>query len=115
MESTLDKQILGWLSTGDTGLSSETIAFWAGYDVMREDHSHPVDPADFNRCLKLLDAAPLLRERLSKMAMLNDTWARFVERWDEIEATFLEEVGFDFCKGKSAPKTYALMKSVEGT
>ena len=35
MESTLDKQILGWLSTGDTGLSSETIAFWAGYDVMR--------------------------------------------------------------------------------
>ena len=41
-------------------------------------------------------------------------WAGLAERWDEIVATFLEEVGLNWTKGKSAPRTYALMKQALG-
>lgn len=110
----LQQKILNWLANGETGLSSETLAFWAGFGIRKAGVSHPHDPADFNRCLKLLKVAPALRKQLPKMSALSPEWARLVARWSDIEAMLIEEVGVDWKKGGRVPatNTYALMKEI---
>lgn len=112
----LQLDVLGWLANGRTGLSSETLAFWAAFGVRKDGVNHPLDPADFNRCLKLIAAAPELRNELHKMSALSPEWSRLVARWAEVEASLLDEVGLDWSKGRRLPatKTYALMKSILG-
>lgn len=108
-----EKQVIHWLAHGEVGFSSKAMAMWLAFDtVPREPHCHPHDPSDFDRCLKLLDAAPWLRENLHKMARLGHEWAALVSRWDEIEASHLDEVGLGWTKARSAPKTYALMREI---
>ena len=108
------KAVLKWLANGKTGVSSETLAFWATFGIKRDDRCHPLDPSDFNRCLNLLRAAPTLRLKLCKMSKISVKWARLVAHWDEIEKVFIEEVGVDWSKGRALPatKTYDLMQQV---
>jgi len=103
-------KILNWFATGRVGQSSKAMAFCiAGLDGPK---SHPYDPDDLNRCLLFLDAVPEARKHMDKLRELSPTWAKLVERWAEIEASFLDEVGLDWCKARSAPKTYDLMKAI---
>lgn len=107
--------VIDWLATGEIGISSKCMAMWLGFGqrLGREVFgNHPHDPDDMDRCLKLLHRVPKLRGRLPKMAELNKTWAALVDRWDEIEAMQLDEIGLNWTKARSAPKTYALMKAV---
>lgn len=109
------KNVLEWLANGDTGGSSETMAFWIAFDVLKNGgDNYPHDPDDFNRCLGLLDAAPDMRSHLHKMAGLSEQWAALVARWDEVESQFLSECGLNWSKSYSAHKTYALMLEVYG-
>ena len=103
-------KILNWLGTGRVGASSKAMAL--AVLGIKNDGSHPYDPDDFNRCLLLLKAVPEIRQHMDKVAAMNKTWERLVERWEELELCFLAEVGLDWWKAKSAPKTYALMKSI---
>ena len=108
--------ILDWYANGETGISSKAMAS-ALVDIIPTNQwakfgNHPSDPSDFNRCLKLLNAVPEARNHMDKVAKLSDVWARLVDRWDELEKCFLDEVGYDWCKAKEAPKTYALMKEI---
>lgn len=104
---------LDWIVGDDTGMSSKCI--WgvmvgAGPDGFR---SYPLDPDDFGRCHRLLQAVPEWRARLSEMAAVSKQWAGLVADWDAIEAAFVAET-----KGErwwhSAPATYALMKKALG-
>lgn len=104
--------VINWLANGETGISSETLAFKLAFNVRKRGGSHPHDPADFNRCLQLLDAAPALKPLIGRMAKVSPYWAKLVARWDEIEAAFVAEVGKNWSKEKQAEKTYALMKEV---
>jgi hypothetical protein len=106
----MERQILNWIATGRVGASSKAMAMAvAGIKVGK---SHPSDPDDFNRCLLLLRDVPEIKQHMDKVAALSDTWAELVARWDEVESTFLSEVGLDWTKGNTAPKTYKLMKSI---
>jgi len=103
-------KILNWLGTGRVGASSKAMALHlCGAPC---DGSYPHDPDDLNRCLLFLEAVPEARAELSRMATLNKVWEALVARWDEIEAAFLAEVGRDWCKARSAPNTYRLMRNV---
>lgn len=106
--------VVAWLANGEVGTSSKCMAMWLAFGQRTRDAfgGHPHDPDDMDRCLKLLAVAPGLRERLPKMAELNKTWAALVARWDEIEAMQMDEIGLDWTKARSAPKTYALMQEV---
>jgi hypothetical protein len=106
--------ILAWYVNGETGISSKAMAaVFSGIEpVNRWFGNHPSDPSDFNRCLKLLNAVPEARNHMDKVAKLSDVWAKLVDRWDEVKKCFLDEVGYDWCKAKEAPKTYALMKEI---
>lgn len=107
--------VIDWLATGQVGISSKCMAMWLGFEQRtgRETFgNYPHDPDDMDRCLKLLHRAPGLRERLPKMAELGKVWAALVDRWDEIEAMQLDEIGLNWTKARSAPKTYALMREI---
>lgn len=106
------RKTIEWLASGETGLSSETMAFWIAFDIKREDRHHPLDPADFGRCLRLLEAVPEMRPHLHRMCEVSKPWAAIAARWDEIEACHIEEVGLGWTKARSAPKTYELMGSI---
>lgn len=101
---------LTWLAAADDdGVSSRALMFWVAFGIKPEKDSHPIDPDDFCRCLRLLHAAPDLRHRLPSVSTLSPQWARLAEQWDTIEAQFMEEAGLHWEKSGSAPKTYALM------
>jgi hypothetical protein len=104
------KDILRWLATGQTGESSKALAFCFAGIKGRSDH--PLDPADFNRCLLLIHTYPEMRSLLPKAKALSPTWSKIIDHWDEIEQTFLDEAGLDWRKANAAPKTYKLMKDI---
>lgn len=106
----MQNEVLKWFGTGRCGESSKAMALAVTGAPGRTDH--PWDPDDLNRCLLFLEAVPEARNHMDKVAALSPTWARLVARWGEIETAFLDEVGRDWCKAKSAPKTYALMNSI---
>lgn len=109
----MEQSVMVWLATGEVGTSSKQMAFWLAFDIRTRDFaSHPLDPDDMDRCLKLLNAVPELRERLPLMADVSKEWAALVARWDEIEALQLDEIGLDWVKARSAPKTNALMNEI---
>ena len=111
----MEKKIIEWLVNGDTGISSELMAATAcGIDRKKWGPRTPSDPSDFNRCLKLLKAVPEVKNHMPEIANLSETWAALIERWDEVEKCFLEEVGLDWEKSrtKAARKTYELMKEI---
>jgi hypothetical protein len=106
--------VINWLAGGSRGQSSNTIVqHLTGLPACgRSGTSHPYDPDDLDRCLLLLSAVPLLRVCMPYMASCSPQWAALIERWEEIEASHLEEVGLGWSKAHSAPKTYALMRSI---
>ena len=105
-------QVIKWLARGRVGLSSECMAMWLAFGEHTSGRYCPADPDDLDRCLKLLAAAPGLRPLIPKMAAVSEEWAALVLRWDEVEASHLDEVGLGWCKAGSAPKTYELMRSI---
>ncbi|MDZ4341323.1 MAG: hypothetical protein U1E51_02665 [Candidatus Binatia bacterium] len=103
-------KILKWFGQGQVGASSRAMALAAV--GMPNDGSHPYDPDDFNRCLLLLEAVPEIRQHMDRVAAINKTWAKLVDRWGEVEQCFLDEVGLDWQWGRHATRTYELMKQI---
>lgn len=104
-----------WLAVGQRGSSSNAIvAHLRGVQVGGYDRqAHPHNPDDLHRCLMLLEDVPELAADFYRMASLSETWARLVKHWEAIKASFLAEAGADWRKSRwSAPKTYALMRTV---
>lgn len=110
-----DSPAIRWFCGGDTGISSQTIwsvmmmgnlAHDGRYRVERV--GHPLDPADFGRCYRLLREIPAWRARLGEVAAKHPSWAPLVANWDELTALYEEEL-----KNKSgvAPK---LLRANEG-
>lgn len=107
----LKGKIIEWFATGDTGLSSITMASCiAGVRV--KEVNYPYDPDDLNRCLLFLEHAPEAREHLGMLRFLNNQWRMLILNWKKIEDSFLREAGLNWSKARKAPDTYKLMKSV---
>ena len=107
----INKNLNNWLATGDRGISSEAIASQLTSINIVEScwfSTHPRDPSDFGRCMRLLDAVPEFRPRLKEMAEVSPVWAALVKQWDELESLYKEE----FPTGK-APKLYDRMQKIE--
>jgi len=107
--------VLDWMADGKTGLSSMAMAYYLAFGKIRKEDGRaiPHDPSDFNRCLGLLRAAPMLRKKLPEMAKLSKEWKRLVKAWHRIETQLDIEVGKGWSKsGAPAELTYNLMKEV---
>ncbi len=102
-----------WIVGNDTGMSSEAI--WAHMQgVSKPYYEHPGDPADLGRCLRLLKLIPEWKPRIYEMSKHSKEWAVFTAHWDELEHMMDQEVGIDWSKGKSAPKTFKRMCELRG-
>jgi hypothetical protein len=102
-----------WMAGGDTVISSVCIAQTAlgNYDVLRHAWP-PADPSDLGRCLRLLKLIPELRDAAFPRLRYDPQWAKLIAKWDELAAMMEEEVGIDWSKGGSAPKTYKFMQEL---
>lgn len=80
-----------WLLSGDTGLSSKFMAsVLSGHNMKRNDH--PYDASDFGRCVRLLEAEPELRKKLSLMNNHGPYWQILVKNWDKLESLYKDDV-----------------------
>lgn len=113
-KATFEQKIVNWLANGETGISSEAIAFMM-LGIVPGRSMAPCDPSDFKRCLKLIIEVPEIRPRLNEMKVLSKDWERLIDNWEEVERSFMEEVEEwltnDFSQ-KRATKTYNLMKKI---
>jgi hypothetical protein len=102
-----------WFAGNDTGVSSCTIAAsMAGANMDNVHSGIPHDPGDLGRCLRLLEIFPEWKSRMPEMANLSKDWAKLMHNWDDIVQCMEGEVGINWSKGREAPKTYDLMKSI---
>lgn len=111
----IDIDVINWLASGERGASSNTIVqHLTGLDALGGWRgSHPWDPDDLRRCIKLLEACPILAERFDDMRDVSPEWAGLVAAWSELVATFDSEVpGWRDRRSGSAPKTYARMRQI---
>lgn len=105
----LAKKVLTWFADGNYGAASQTLAFWAAFNVRRGGDSHPTNGESFGRCLSLLEEVPELRERLPLMKTCSPQWSCIVDQWGEIEE--LHKVEFTSIR-KPTPKVDALLKKL---
>jgi len=109
----IHKRASEWIVGDDTGMSSEAIwAYMSG--VEKKYYSHPGDPADLGRCLRLLKLIPEWKPRIFEMSKLSKEWAVLTAHWDELEHMMDQEVGIDWSKGQSTPKTFHRMHELYG-
>ncbi len=94
-----------WLRTGERGASANAMCKRMLGVPTDAESSHPSDPDDLRRCLQFLDIAKA-HDKVQMMADVSPEWGRMVAEWDQIVATFREEMR----SGQTAPKTYALMQ-----
>lgn len=108
----LSAAAIEWLAHGERGISSETIfSALTGVDALRGGwQSHPHDPSDLGRCIKLLDSVPELQPLMYKMMHVSPHWFGLMSRWDELVALYRHEKSIH--GAISAPKTYQMMKSI---
>ena len=107
-----------WLLDGEPGLSSKAMARAVTGNVSDSvwgRHPHPVDPADFRRCMLFLDAVPGARGKTELFMAMSPEWAALMGEWGNIEGLLVQELGDnwrDRDQRGSAPKTYKLMQRV---
>ncbi len=85
-----------WLTSGDTGSSSETLfAAILGLSPPRFA-DYPLDSSDFGRCFRMLKRLPDLAEHLDRASALGPVWRRLVEHWPLLHALY-EHEDFGLC------------------
>lgn len=98
-----------WLLHGEIGTSSASIVTKiTGLNLCRPGKMYaPSDPADFERCLKLLIAVPELKSQMHEMIDVSPRWKQIIMHWDELEQLYFEEYETGLC-----PKLYDRMKEL---
>lgn len=78
------EQLAKWFMDGEVGASSKCIAkHLSGKEC--NDWDYPRDSSDLMRCIKLLNAIPEFRSRISDMATAGKYWAALAPHWKELE------------------------------
>ena len=115
----IPESLADWMwADGETGNSSMQMAMtYLGREWKPDWASthYPHDPADFRRCLLLIEREPMVESSLSILANKFSGWRNVVEIWDELEASLKKEIGDDLpTLGWSAPATYRKMEQAQG-
>src|SRR5512140_2482282 len=107
------QRLLVWSLSGDTGVSSETIAAIAAGMTARRgspfDFDIPYDSGDFGRCYRLLKAVPELRDALPRVAEVCPKWGPVVREWDRLTQLYEQDLAetpafVEFSRGRGKPR-----------
>lgn len=90
-----------WLVNGQPGLSSMSIvsrmtgnSCQGFFEGLPNDFA-PHDYGDFDRCMRLIEAVPLVRQHLHVMRDVSDEWKRIIDGFDELETAYKDADGED--------------------
>lgn len=100
-------KMLSWALSGDTGASSKSMLSAAIRPM--KGGSVPLDPSDFGRCYRLLEAVPELRGYFPQMVENCPRLAPYLNEWDELARLY--ELGQASGTGR-APELYARLKEL---
>jgi len=112
---TLTDQQVAWINHGEKGLSSaalfyETTGLWVISTVLQDaDDSHPYDPSDLNRCMKLIETCTECRAAVDKLAVKYPGWAKLAPHWDNLIDSLRREL---IVTPNEAPETYRMMQEL---
>ena len=94
MNKALDRKVIEWFVSGDSGVSSETLcAAFYGMASKVKYQRHPGDPSDFGRCKRFLELLSLEDKKtaLQRVAKLSKEWEGLVSKWDYLESIYGNE------------------------
>lgn len=81
--------LTAWLDSDDVGMSSKFMASVLS-GQFKAEFAIPYDPADFGRCVRMIQAIPELEQQIGEMrkhgrmwTAVADNWARWSEMLDE--------------------------------
>lgn len=74
--------LTAWLASDDTGASSKYMASMLTGEF-QADYAYPRDPADFGRCLRLIEAVPELESKIRDMSQHGKEWSVVAAHWHE--------------------------------
>ena len=111
----ISENVVRWLANGERGISSNTIVqvlvglpcvgTWGG--------SHPHDPDDLTRCIRLLEECPELTPLFPRMEHASKEWGVLVPAWPELSALLDSELpNWRGHEWGNAPKTYGRMREL---
>jgi len=85
------EKTLKYLADRDCGLSAKAIIYRMN-DINDVYTDHPLDAADFGRCMKLLSVFPEYRVELHHMKDVSKEWVLLVDNWTELEELYFREI-----------------------
>lgn len=110
-EAELVKKLAGWFVSGDSGVSSDSMAAIAlGAD--EGDFDAPYDSSDFGRCYRLVKAIPEIRESFTRISELIPVFRGILTNWDEL--CELYESNIDTREGGLSERIRALRGDING-
>jgi hypothetical protein len=86
LPQSISPALLNWYQYGEHGLSS--CAMFNVAVGLPQTLDHPRDASDFGRCVKLVDAAPEVRNAFSAIAALSQEWFGIIELWVALEKAY---------------------------
>lgn len=92
--------LIEWLASDDTGLSSLFMASKLT-GMFKAKYAYPHDPADFGRCLRLVEAVPKLESKIRDMSQHGKEWAVVAANWHEWA---------EVCRAGEGRRLYRLMQ-----
>lgn len=101
-----DTKLVEWMLFGDRGLSSDAMC-GAALGLIDKCEACPYDPHDLERCRKLVEKVPEIRDYFPAIAQLSPNWKAIITHWDELVQFLLFEM--KHTKGYNFPITYAKM------
>jgi hypothetical protein len=83
----IQRRVLEWLLSGESGASSEAIAC-AMLKIPRAPYlcEPPWNSEDFGRCRALIYLVPEWRPPLGRVARAYPNWKPYIDRWDQLTA-----------------------------
>lgn len=91
LSTNVESRAAWWFINGERGNSSEFM--WSVFTgTSKKDVCYPHDPADFNRCYKLLQAIPEWKTRLKELKRYGLQWSNLVDNWDKLTEMFEQNV-----------------------
>lgn len=105
--------VMIWLAEDkDVGASATTMAYCA-CGINKSMPSHPHDPADFRRCMKLLEKIPEIRKHFPAIRELSPKWRVIIDNWQSIEELLIAEIGdLNNPRNLMANRTYKRMQNI---
>ncbi|EGT4383752.1 hypothetical protein SMZ82_002374 [Cronobacter malonaticus] len=104
--SDLAMKVLEWQANGEVGISSATLASIAlglKKNIYSNHFGAPHDPADFRRCMLLVEQIPEIRDHFPEVARKVPKFKAILKEWDSLVELLKHEMKQH---GNRAPETY---------